>query len=113
MRSWGWDGSTLSFGEEVNPPFSSSSWDSERVETFRKELYQRRVVDEGWSGRRYHQRGEVNDSESSVCMMREETQTVSITEVKVMRDAVVMRYFPRDEDGAFLSKTEMRIERDA
>ncbi len=80
---WCWDGKSLTVDQEVRCPVTSSSWDSKRVEEGRKEIFHQLVVEGELSLDDYHRHQLDGDVESSVCMSREHTQTVSLTKVSV------------------------------
>lgn len=109
MCRWHWDLEKLTKEEASAPPQTSSSWETERVEAGRTALYHSWVRDEDRSLESYHKHVIPGDSESSVCMARELTQTVSLTSIRITPSKVQMRYTPRDEDGAFLSEFNLSL----
>jgi uncharacterized protein with NRDE domain len=111
MHQWHWDTLKLEYQENVSPPFTSSSWQTERVEAGRIALYQKWVTEKGASLASYHKHAIPGDAESSVCMSRELTQTVSLTSVLISDSKVQMRYTPRDQAGAFLAETNHTLVR--
>jgi len=84
-HGWSWDGEILRAmsEEETQCPVTSSSWDSVRVEDARRSLYDELVLGKGASLQDFHTHQLVGDAESSVCMSRELTQTVSLTRLRV------------------------------
>lgn len=111
MNQWHWDTQSLECSENVSAPFTSSSWQTARVEAGRKGLYEKWVGEENRSLASYHKHVIPDDAESSVCMARELTQTVSLTSVLISPDNVQMRYTPRDQAGAFLAETNISLPR--
>ena len=111
---WCWDGKKLRMDDEVQCPVTSSSWESERVEEGRKDMFQKLVIEEGVSLDEYHRHQLEGDAESSVCMSRELTKTVSLTCVRVdyTRGEVSINYGARqgEENGGSAFAMEHRAE---
>lgn len=104
-KCWHWNLTRFVEVELKDAIATSSSWETQRVEQARKDLYKQRVLEEGGSLESYHRNVIPGDAESSVCMSRELTQTVSLTEVKVEASELSMRYMPRASDGAFINES--------
>lgn len=100
-RMWDWAGDKLSFTPHPKPLVTSSSWESERVETWRKTLYREKVENGNWDAVQFHRYEVPGDEASSVCMSRESTQTVSLTTCRITGSEAVMTYSARDREGRF------------
>lgn len=111
MNQWHWNTHELTSKKNVQPPFTSSSWDTARVEKERSILFKEWVTDGGRSLEAYHTHEISGNAESSVCMSRELTQTVSLTSVFISRGKVQMYYKPRSQSGEFLSESTILLER--
>jgi len=96
---WCWDGLRMNIIEDPSCPITSSSWDSERVENGRKKIYADAIVDEDFSQGGFHRHQLEGDAESSVCMSREFTQTVSLTRVKISDAAGLINIWYGDRIG--------------
>lgn len=106
---WCWNGEKLTEIKEVECPVTSSSWQSERVEDGRKEIFHTLVGEGEYSLERYHRHQIEGDSESSVCMSRELTQTVSLSHVSVdyTSGVATIRYGARQGEEGGESAFEM------
>jgi len=98
---WHWNLTKLSYSTDNKPPITSSSWDTPRVERMRRNLFQTWVTESENSLYSYNSHQFKGDKESSVCMSRELTQTVSLTHIKVSATHVSMEYAERDGEDAF------------
>ena len=94
---WCWDGEKVLVIEDPRCPITSSSWESERVENRRQEIYDEIVMDGDVSQGDFHRHQLEGDAESSVCMSRELTQTVSLTHIHVSESSgmINIRYGDR------------------
>lgn len=107
LHHWHWDGSTLTEHDDTQPPLTSSSWQTKRVEAMRCEVFAQLRPDKAPAPERiaahlaYQQHQFPGDLRSSVCMSRPETKTVSLTHVHLSATAVTMHYHPRPEDTTF------------
>ncbi|MGJ8674164.1 NRDE family protein [Rubritalea sp.] len=111
MHQWHWNTFKLNYRKNVQAPFTSSSWQSERVEAGRIALFNEWIIEGGRSLESFHTHEMPGETESSVCMSRELTQTVSLTSVLVSRNMVLMGYTPRDQSGVFLGETNISLSR--
>lgn len=102
VKQWHWNLECLTESSPEQSVVTSSSWETARVERARRELFLKWVENEGRSLESYHKHVIPDDAESSPCMARELTQTVSITEVVVKDDMLKMHYMPRSPEGAFV-----------
>lgn len=98
---WCWNGVELTEIKDVQCPVTSSSWESERVEDGRKDMFQKLVAEGGYPLEDYHRHQIEGDAESSVCMSRELTQTVSLSHIRVDNSSGVasIRYGTRQGEG--------------
>lgn len=101
VNLWNYREGTLSLSSDATPPITSSSWETDRVETWRKEFYQQRVTHGNWNRERFHRHEIPGDEASSICMTRPDSRTVSLTICKVSANEVSMVYFPRNDRGEF------------
>jgi len=107
-RIWSWDGQSLTCLDDVECPVTSSSWNSESVEVGRKKLFHVLVQEQGQSLKGFHCHQIDGDPESSVCMSREKTKTVSLTKISIDKQSGMteMQYGERVSesggDDAFL-----------
>lgn len=87
-----WNGRKLvrDTGAELGQPFTSSSFEPERVIPYRKGLFQ----SSSQRGSAFHASHAGGPGPLSVCMHRPDARTVSFTQVSVRRDHVSMLYSP-------------------
>jgi hypothetical protein len=95
-RAAAWDGRyALAFPDaEGLCPLTSSSVDARRAIHVRRTEWRRRCAGTLGSLTDFHRSHEPDRSAWSVCMHREDAETVSFTQVAVSRDCVHMRYSP-------------------
>ncbi len=90
-----WDGHTARIERNVKMPKSSSSVDAKRVKASRKQLFVDMGLDKSKSAEeyiKYHSSHHPSRSKDSVCMHREDAQTVSLSHVKVTSEGVFFSY---------------------
>jgi len=90
-----WDGHAARLERDVTMPKSSSSVDAKNVKALRKQLF----IDLDLSGSKsaeeyieYHSSHMPTRSKDSVCMHRDDAQTVSLSHVKVTSSSIAFRY---------------------
>lgn len=90
-----WDGHAARIESNVTKPKSSSSVDAKNVKSLRRKLFLDMKLDNSASAEdyiRYHSSHQPSCSKDSVCMHREDAQTVSLSHVKVDVKSVSFRY---------------------
>ncbi len=90
-----WDGHSARIERDVKMPKSSSSVDARNVKSARKALFAELKLSESRSAEdyiRYHSSHLPNRSKESVCMHRDDAQTVSLSHVSVRGGAIQFRY---------------------
>lgn len=90
-----WDGHQERVEQDVTMPKSSSSVDAKNVKALRKQLFVDRRLDESKSAQEYidyHSSHMPSRSKDSVCMHREDAQTVSLSHVRVADGQIAFRY---------------------
>lgn len=94
-RLFVWDGHSARVERNVVKPKSSSSVDAKHVKQQRKQLFADLNLMTSTSTQDYidyHSSHSPNRSKDSVCMHREDAQTVSLSHVSVSSDSVAFRY---------------------
>lgn len=110
-----WDGKKRSHqsGSEIQLPLSTSSVDPQRVVARRKAIY--KSLNAGGppaaeSLIAFHRHYDTSDGAASVCMRREDAQTVSLSDITVAKGKIVFRYFARDPHSTgFLKVIENQL----
>lgn len=90
-----WDGHTPRVEQNVSSPKSSSSVDAVHVKGMRRTLFRNLDLDNSASTQAYldyHASHQPTRSKESVCMHREDANTVSLTHVAVSGEQIAMRY---------------------
>lgn len=90
-----WDGHSARVENNVNTPKSSSSVDAKNVKSLRKQLFTDMNLIESKNTQdyiRYHTSHMPSRSKESVCMHREDANTISLSHVCVSKDSVSFRY---------------------
>jgi len=90
-----WDGHAARVERNITMPKSSSSVDAQRVKALRKQLFVNMALTGSRSARDYidyHSSHLPSRSKESVCMHREDAQTVSLSHIKVTSREIAFRY---------------------
>ena len=90
-----WDGHAARIERNVTMPKSSSSVDAKYVKALRKQLFVDLNLDESKSADdyiQYHSSHQPSRSKDSVCMHRDDAQTVSLSHVRVNAVQIAFRY---------------------
>ena len=103
VKKWDWAVEKLSFTPRPEPLITSSSWETERVETWRKFFYDEKVKSGEWDAVKFHRHVIPGDEASSVCMSRDTSRTVSLTICRITDSESRLTYYPRSLDGSFQS----------
>jgi hypothetical protein len=85
-----WDGAGLHSESDAQVPVTTSSFDTEHVIEHRREMFAR------VQGAAYHLSRDAGGDAYSVCMSRDDAQTVSFSHVVVTSGRIEFRYSPRD-----------------
>jgi len=101
VQKFHWDTRRLTRGRLDLPFITSSSWQSSRVEKWRRNLFIEKVLQGGWAREKFHRLVVPGQEASSVCMTRDNAQTVSLTICRIAPGLVKMEYFPRGANGPF------------
>ncbi|WP_353412505.1 NRDE family protein [Arenicella sp. 4NH20-0111] len=102
-----WDGHAARIESDVTKPKSSSSVDAQNVKALRRQLFAEMGLENSRSAQdyiRFHSSHEPSRSKDSVCMHREDAQTVSLSYVKVDRHSVNFCYADGSPCEVALSK---------
>ena len=94
-RLFVWDGHCARIERNVTTPKSSSSVDSKNVKKTRKDLFRDLNLVESKDAEHYinyHSSHLPSRSKDSVCMHRDDANTVSLSHVKVSKDGVFFAY---------------------
>jgi hypothetical protein len=83
-----WDGSLFSGSTEVSPPVTTSSFDPANV------IEARRAKFAELQGEAYHMSRDERGGAYSVCMSRDDAQTVSFSRIAVIKERIVFTYRP-------------------
>jgi hypothetical protein len=101
-----WDESKLTAPSLDLPFFTSSSWNTQAVQDYRKQCYLSEVHEKRKDPAKFLRTSEPSREMWSVFMSRESTQTVSCTNISVGEETTKMTYFDRP------SETESHLQLD-
>jgi hypothetical protein len=113
-----WDGRKLGRREEVERdlPVTTSSWETTRVVERRRAIFSSLLAGGPPSPDTlpaFHRHFDQTDGAASVCMRREDAETVSLCDISVGRREIVFAYFVRDPAGTgFLSPCRQTLARE-
>lgn len=94
VKMWNWDGKVFSSKADVKPPLISSSFRLDSVAENRGALFECLGRVDGKTLEAYHRSHEPEAGPFSVCMHREDAQTVSVSRVVVTARQVAFHYAP-------------------
>ena len=93
VRSFEWDGKQAYISNAVSPHFSSAVA-LNSVSEYRQSVYERESMKSTEALLAFHSQHHPEHSHMSVCMHREDAQTVSFTRIQVSKDSMKMNYVP-------------------
>lgn len=91
VREFQWDGERVAIDYAISPHFSSAV-ELETVTTYRQSIYEELTVASADDLLLFHSQHHPEQSHFSVCMHREDAQTVSFTRIQVTKDNFQMSY---------------------
>jgi len=95
-RLFQWDESNLTELSQKDNFYTSSSWNTEEVQQFRRNSYQELALTKAMSLETFMHHVPASREKWSVFMEREATQTVSSTSIKVTNKTLSMNYYDRN-----------------
>lgn len=95
VKAYQWDEKSLTELHLHEPFYTSSSWNTEKVISYRREAFLAEVMSGKIINAAFHRKAEEGREKWSTFMTREETQTVSITEVHTCGESLKMNYWDR------------------
>jgi hypothetical protein len=98
-----WDGDRLSSGDDPQQPVSTSSFDSAKVIRARCLMFTK------CQGEAFHFSRDPAGDAYSVCMAREDAQTVSFSRIIVAPERIDFHYQRRQTDGSFAAPIIVRL----
>ncbi|WP_421850233.1 NRDE family protein [Marinomonas sp.] len=93
VREFKWDGKNVQISDAVSPHFSSAVA-LDKVSHYRRSVYEEETTKTAEGLLVFHAQHHPEQSHLSVCMHREDAETVSFTRIQVSKDNMKMSYVP-------------------